>query len=90
MAPDIPELAIAVLPDYQQRGIGKKLLQALLKSASIKLSLRGICLSCRTDNPAYRLYEKMGFTKVLGSEVENRVGGTSVSMVQLFSYPSTT
>ena len=90
VADDIPELAIAVLPDYQGKGIGSKLLAKLMRdlmvhSAVSAVSVRGVSLSCRTDNTAaMRLYEKLGFTKLHGSEVTNRVGGTSVSMVRMF------
>lgn len=47
--------------------------------------LRGLCLSCRTDNAAaMRLYQRMGFVTVPGSEKPNRAGGTSVNMVCYF------
>src|ERR1700730_11831454 len=37
----------------------------------------GLCLNVRHDNPARRLYERVGFRLVPGSGVPNRVGGTS-------------
>ncbi|MBD0267286.1 MAG: GNAT family N-acetyltransferase [Cyanobacteria bacterium Co-bin8] len=79
VAEDVPELAIAVLPDYQSQGIGTQLLSRLLHSA------RGwygaVSLSTRADNPAVKLYKRMGFVKVLDSEVINRTGGVSFTMI---------
>jgi ribosomal protein S18 acetylase RimI-like enzyme len=37
-----------------------------------------IVLSVRADNPARRLYERVGFVAV--DEITNRVGGTSLVM----------
>ena len=41
----------------------------------------GLCLNVRHDNPAQRLYERVGFRLVPGSGVPNRVGGTSLGML---------
>jgi hypothetical protein len=41
----------------------------------------GLCLNVRHDNPARRLYERVGFRLVPGPGVPNRVGGTSFGMV---------
>jgi hypothetical protein len=43
-----------------------------------------VSLSVRADNPARRLYERAGFRPVAGSDVTNRVGGTSLTMVIRF------
>jgi hypothetical protein len=40
----------------------------------------GMSLSVRADNPAVRLYERVGFRKVVGTESVNRVGTTSYTM----------
>ena len=79
---DIPELAIAVVPEYRGRGVGSNLLQAIISAARETFS--SVSLSCRNDNPAMRLYERAGFVRVPGTEVENRVGGVSVSMLLKF------
>lgn len=73
-----PELSTAVRPQWRGMGIGTRLLVALLRRARAAHS--AIALSVRTDNPALRLYERLGFRAVEGSEVENRVGGVSVTM----------
>ena len=75
----IPELAIAVLPQYRGQGIGTRLLETLLANARHRYP--AISLSVRADNPARQLYERLGFTAVKGSEVPNRVGGTSITML---------
>jgi GNAT superfamily N-acetyltransferase len=77
---DIPELAMAVIPNYRGKGIGSKLLTRFLTVAK-QNGIQQINLSCRTDNEAaMRLYERHGFTKIPSSEITNRVGGTNVSM----------
>lgn len=54
-----PELTIAVMPDYRGRGMGTKLLERLMAEA--KNRYPAISLSVSVDNPALRLYERLGF-----------------------------
>ncbi len=75
----IPELGIAVLPNYRGCGIGSQLLARALELA--KPDFAAVSLSVRSDNSALRLYERSGFVRVAGSEVINRVGITSFNMV---------
>jgi GNAT superfamily N-acetyltransferase len=70
-----PELAIATEPEHRGSGAGTLLLDHLLRVALERFET--VCLSCRMQNPARRLYERMGFELVAGSEKPNRVGGTS-------------
>ncbi|MDZ8110475.1 MAG: GNAT family N-acetyltransferase [Nostoc sp. DedQUE12a] len=74
----IPELAIAILPEYRNQGIGTELLKHLLTAA--KTSYPSVSLSIRATNPALALYKRLGFEVVLGSETINRVGGISFKM----------
>lgn len=74
----VPELAIAVLPSHTGRGIGTVVLQELLAAAGQEYG--AIALKVRLSNPAVRLYERLGFRKVPGSEFVNRVGGVSFVM----------
>lgn len=54
---------VAVLPEAQNHGIGKKIISALLK-ASRKKNISRIVLEVRVSNtPAIRLYEGFGFQK---------------------------
>lgn len=78
IADDVPELAMAVEVSWRGRGVGTKLLDAVLHQARARHE--AISLSARADNPAVRLYERAGFTKVPDSEIINRVGGTSFLM----------
>lgn len=76
-----PELSIAVNEDVRGQGIGEKLLRALIVAAARRGV--GLCLNVRHDNPALRLYERLGFQIVPGSAVPNRVGGLSIGMARL-------
>lgn len=75
-----PELAAAVLPEYIGKGIGTQLLHAYLERAS--RLFRAVTLNVRADNPAVRLYERVGFN-VIG-EIVNRVGTKSYTMLITF------
>ena len=80
---EIPELAIAVLPDYRGQGIGTKLLRQILGTA--KINYPAVSLSVRANNPVVRLYERIEFIKVPGSEVVNRAGEVSFNMMYEFN-----
>jgi ribosomal protein S18 acetylase RimI-like enzyme len=80
-----PELAIAVLPEYIGYGIGTQLLIHTLEAA--KKHYSSVVLSVRADNPARRLYERIGFV-VIG-KTTNRIGTESLNMLISFPYRST-
>jgi ribosomal protein S18 acetylase RimI-like enzyme len=67
VAPTTPELSIAVVPDLRGVGIGESLLQGLINVARSR-GVRQLSLSVEPDNPAKRLYARMGFTPVGGGE----------------------
>src|SRR5207237_1090748 len=75
-----PEVTIGVKPQARGQGIGGTLLDALIAEAARRGV--GLCLNVRHDNPARRLYERLGFHLVPGSGVPNRVGGTSFGMIR--------
>ena len=53
---------LAVLPDYRQKGIGRKLVELMLTSCD---GVQTVCLEVRASNiPAVRLYESAGFRRV--------------------------
>ena len=81
--PSIPELAIAVLPEYRGNGIGSKLLRQVLQTA--KGIFPAVCLNVQANNPVVRLYERAGFIKVDDSEIVDRVGGVSFNMLYQFT-----
>jgi len=51
----IPELSVAVLPAHRGKGIGSLLLEQLLQGVP------STSLSCDPQNPAWRLYLRLGF-----------------------------
>jgi ribosomal protein S18 acetylase RimI-like enzyme len=77
---DIPELAIAVLPEYVGQGIGTQMLRHLLQAA--REVYPAIVLSVRVTNPAFHLYQRLGF-EIVGTGT-NRVGTESYTMVYRF------
>jgi ribosomal protein S18 acetylase RimI-like enzyme len=76
---ETPKVSIGVKPKARGQGVGEKLMRALIGEAA-RRGL-GLNLSVRSENPARRLYERLGFRILPGSVVANRVGGTSVGMV---------
>ena len=75
-----PELAFAVLPEFRNQGIGTHILNQLLNEIA-KLYPQ-VSLSVREDNPAISLYERIGFSKIEGSESTNIAGSISFKMVK--------
>lgn len=74
-----PELGIAIKEEWRSRGIGERLINAIIQ----KLSNDGfdqVSLSVDKRNPAMRLYERMGFG--IFSETEN-----SCTMVKSIGSP---
>ena len=66
-----PELSIAVLAEHRGKEVGKHLLNELFESIAGKY--KAISLSVSDDNPAKRLYQRLGF------EIVSREG-TSLTM----------
>jgi GNAT superfamily N-acetyltransferase len=75
----VPELAIATVAGYRNRGLGLSVLNRLLSECRRRYN--AISLSVRSDSPAVRLYERVGFRARPGSEKRNRIGTHSITMV---------
>lgn len=60
---ETPELVVSVLPNYRGQGIGTRLLEQLFDVLNWHSFLR-VSLEVRQDNPALRLYERLGFKTV--------------------------
>ena len=58
-----PELSMGVVQRWRSRGVGRRLLQALL-SAARREGIRAVSLSVDTDNYARQLYQDLGFITV--------------------------
>jgi ribosomal protein S18 acetylase RimI-like enzyme len=71
VADDVPELSIALLAEYRNQGIGTGLLNHLINET--RNQYPALSLSVSPDNPAARLYKRLGF------EVVEQVG-TSLTM----------
>jgi ribosomal protein S18 acetylase RimI-like enzyme len=72
------ELAMAIVKNHRNCGIGSKLLHLLIKATQKKINTIG--LSVRDSNPALRLYKRFGFKIIDQGKILNRVGGTSYLM----------
>ncbi|MCS7100009.1 MAG: ribosomal protein S18-alanine N-acetyltransferase [Sulfolobales archaeon] len=58
-------VSIAVLPEFRQRGIATALMTSAMNSMKKKYGADEVYLEVRVSNePAIRLYEKLGFKKV--------------------------
>jgi len=57
---ETPELGMAVIPEYRNRGIGKELLSRFLNEAK-RRGYRTVSLSVDKRNPAKHVYERAGF-----------------------------
>lgn len=64
-----PSLAISLLPEYRGRGIGTQLLNGLLRLLR-ENGYQGASLSVQKENPALRLYQRVGFRIVSEKDTE--------------------
>jgi ribosomal protein S18 acetylase RimI-like enzyme len=74
---ETPELAVAVRPGMEGRGMGTAMIETLL--STMRGRYPAIVLSSRMENRAVDLYERLGF-RVVG-QFDNRVGTRSVKMI---------
>ena len=60
---ETPELAVAVSGPWRNLGIGTELMKGLAEHARLT-GVRALSLSVDTDNPARRLYARLGYREV--------------------------
>lgn len=75
-----PEISVAVLPEFRQKGIGTSLLTRLLGLSCEKNQV--LSLAVRSTNPALRLYLRLGFRVLPERNFFNRTGVLSYVMVR--------
>jgi ribosomal protein S18 acetylase RimI-like enzyme len=63
VGPDVPELTVGVRPDLRGQGVATALLETLISHAQ-RARIRALSLSVEDDNPAFRLYARLGFVPV--------------------------
>jgi ribosomal protein S18 acetylase RimI-like enzyme len=61
-AEEIRVMDIALIPEYRNRGLGGELMQRLIAEAAA--TSRRISLHVEEENPAHRLYTRLGFREV--------------------------
>lgn len=71
-----PEVSMGVVREWRGRGIGARLLDALVTAAR-EADLTALSLSVEPDNYARRLYERVGFRQV------GQVGGSLTMLLRL-------
>ena len=76
IASNIPELSIAVLPEFRGMGVGTQLLGKFLNT--LQPRYEGVSLSVHAINPAKALYQRFGF-------VRYDQKGESIIMIKEFS-----
>lgn len=62
VSPLIPELSLALLPEYRNLGLGTRMLKMVISMAHNRYP--DLSLSVVESSPAHRLYERLGFRKV--------------------------
>lgn len=75
-------LAVATIASARGTGVGTQVLGELIERCRAVPHCAGISLSVRVENPAVRLYQRLGFQTV--HELTNRVGTRSLEMVLRF------
>ena len=79
---EIPELAISILPKFRGYGIGTKLLKNLFNILR-KNNYKRTSLSVQQDNPALRLYQRLGYEII--DEKKDHAGHKDYIMIKEMS-----
>lgn len=82
---DTPELAISVLPEYRGQGVGTMLLTRLFELLG-KRGYKRTSLSVQKDNPALRLYLRLGY-EISGEKLDHAGHKDYLMVKELGTYP---
>ena len=66
---DMPSMAISLLPEYRDKGIGTALMKSIQKTVS-EQGYKGISLSVQKQNYAAKMYQKLGFKTIEDKDEE--------------------
>jgi ribosomal protein S18 acetylase RimI-like enzyme len=66
---DMPSLAISLLPEYRDKGIGTALMKSMQEMVS-QQGYKGISLSVQKQNYAAKMYRKLGFNTIEDKDEE--------------------
>lgn len=66
---DMPSLAISLLPEYRNNGIGTALMKKMLSSLR-EFGYKGVSLSVQKQNYACSMYRKLGFKTIQDKDEE--------------------
>lgn len=66
---DMPSLAISLLPEYRNKGIGTALMKSMQEIVS-RQGYKGISLSVQKQNYAAKMYSKLGFKTIEDKDEE--------------------
>jgi len=66
---DMPSLAISLLPEYRNKGIGTALMKSMQEMVS-KQGYKGISLSVQKQNYATKMYRRLGFNTIEDKDEE--------------------
>lgn len=94
VATEVPEVSIAVRPEHRGQGVGGVLMRRLIAHAQEE-GLPGLSLSVERENPAMRLYVRLGFIQVGGSAdaatmLLRVTGGSAFAVARNVGHPNRT
>ena len=87
VAENVPELSIAVYPEFRRAGVGGLLLGSLI-ARSRTTEARGMSLSVARANPARSLYTRHGFVPVREHDPAEASDPSTTSETMLLDYGS--
>jgi RimJ/RimL family protein N-acetyltransferase len=82
------EFGVSVHPDYQEKGIGRRMIEALLEWAKKNQQIEKVCLQVfETNGHAIHLYKSLGFVEE-GREVKaaKQASGQYIDIIRMYKF----